>query len=125
MYDLKTIIEMNKKAGKQAKENKIEPLVARYDKDEAIFESPDLGNFIPKGWKEVKRYFVDSSGFGLESERALTGNQFQDNIKEGFGYAIVETGQFQVYIGEFEKLPEKKHDAYLIFGEKNTKFIKK
>jgi len=101
MYDLATIIEMNKKAGRHAKKNEIIPLVAKYDKDEAVFQCPDLGNYVPKGWKEVKRYFVDNSGFGREDEPALTAGQFQDNIKEGRGYAIVETGQFQVYIGEF------------------------
>lgn len=103
MYDLATIIAMNKKAGRHAKKNKTVPLIAKYDKDEAVFGCPDLGNFVPKGWKEIKRYFVDNSGFGLESEMALTCGQFQDNIKEGKGYAIVGTGQFQVYIGEFEK----------------------
>lgn len=101
MYGLETIIAMNKKAGSYAKKNEVVPLVARYDKDEAVFNCPDLGNYIPKGWKEVAKYFVDNSGFGMEGESALTCGQFQDNIKGGRGYAIVETGQFQVYIGEF------------------------
>ncbi|GAG71743.1 unnamed protein product [marine sediment metagenome] len=103
MYDLATIVEMNKKAGKHAKENEIQPLIAKYDEDEAVFGCPDLGNFVPKGWKETNRYFVDNSGLGQEGEPALTAKQFQAKIKEGFGYAIVETGQFQIYIGEFER----------------------
>ena len=103
MHDLATIIAMNKKAGRHAKTTGLQPLVAKYDTDEAIFGCPDLGNYIPKGWKKVNEYFVDNSGFGQEGESALTAGQFQDNIKEGRGYAIVETGQFQVYIGEFVK----------------------
>ena len=103
MYGLETIIAMNKKAGSYAKKNEVIPLVARYDKDEAVFSCPDLGNYIPKGWKKVNSFFVDSSVFGREGESTLTCGQFQDNIKEGRGYAIVESGQFQVYIGEFIK----------------------
>lgn len=104
MYSVKVIGEMNLKAKNHAKAKGIVPLTAKYDKDEAVFSCPDLGNYIPKGWKLLKQYFVDSSGFGRTSEPALTAGQFQDNIKEGKGYAIIEAGQFQVYIGEFEKV---------------------
>jgi hypothetical protein len=49
---------------------------------------------------------VDSSGFGEAGEPALTLRQFLGKIKTGCGYAITEAGQFQVYIGEFEKTAE-------------------
>ena len=104
MFSLEEIVRMNNEAGKKAENSELLPLVAKFDKDKAIFKCPDLGNHIPEGWKEVGRYFVDNSGFGGVDEPALTPGQFQDKIKKGFGYAIVGTGQFQVYIGEFTKI---------------------
>jgi hypothetical protein len=37
-------------------------------------------------------------------EPALTQGQFIDRMKPGMGYAVIEEGQFQVYVGEFKKL---------------------
>ncbi len=93
---------------------------------------PSIGTYLPKGWarvdpkelgydqsdfitgtigededgpnKRVQKYWVDSSGFGGPDEMALTAQQFADLIQPGFGYAIVEEGQFQVGIGVFRKL---------------------
>jgi hypothetical protein len=64
---------------------------------------PFIGDYVPKGYKEVSTYFVDSSGFGLESEPALTIPSFVRKIRSGYAYAITEVGQFQLYITEFEK----------------------
>ena len=50
---------------------------------------------------ETDRFFVDSSGWGQEDEPALTINQFLKKIKAGKYYAIIEAGQFQVYVGEY------------------------
>ena len=104
MYDLATIIKMEREAGRHAKRNRLKPLVARYDGDELIFKCPDLGNYIPKGWRVIQEFFVDNSGLGEPGEMALTCCQFISKVKEGLGYAITQTGQFQVYIGEFEEL---------------------
>lgn len=88
----------------EAKVNNIEPYIAVSDEDEGVFSCPNISNLAElKGWKKVKEYFVDSSGFGSESEPALTPKQFVAKVKEGFGYAIVSEGQFQVYVGEFKK----------------------
>ena len=67
------------------------------------FPFPFLGSYVPKGWKLTHTYFVDSSGFGETGEAALTIRQFIGKIKGSHGYAITEVGQFQVYIGEYEK----------------------
>jgi len=66
---------------------------------------PNFGDYRATryGWKMTKVYFVDSSGFGAEDEPALTFPQFVRQAKVGKGYAIIETGQFQVRIGEFTK----------------------
>lgn len=65
---------------------------------------PFIGSYVPKGWREVERYFVDASGFGREGEPALTVRQFVEKLEPDYGYAITEAGQFQVYVGKFEKV---------------------
>ncbi len=54
-----------------------------------------------KKFMETDRFFVDSSGWGQEGEPALTLSQFLKKIKAGKYYAIIEAGQFQVYVGEY------------------------
>jgi hypothetical protein len=63
---------------------------------------PFIGSYVPKGWKLVEIHFVDSTGFGGETEPALTIEAFRSKLKAGMGYAIIEAGQFQVYVGEFQ-----------------------
>ena len=65
------------------------------------FPFPFIGEYVPRGWKKVEEYFVDSSGFGAEDEPALTIEQFKARVKEGRGYAITQAGEFQVYVGEY------------------------
>ena len=77
------------------------------------FPFPNIGSYRPKGWKLVDQLFCDSSGFGSPGEPALTIGQLQaklvEHIADGhsYGYAIVEEGQFQLYIGVFEKQTAK------------------
>jgi len=103
MMGLNEIKRMNKEAmGKAEKENK-QPYVAKADGDEGVRNAPYIGNYLPNGWKPTEEYFVDSSGLGSPDELAMTFGQFLEKVKEGHGYAISETGQFQVYIQEFER----------------------
>lgn len=94
----------------------------------ACAKLPHLGDFVPAGWERVDLrqwfggqhprgvyygdygddpgfgdFFVDSSGCGLAWEPALTLSEFAEMVRPGFGYAIVEMGQFQVKIGVFKK----------------------
>ncbi len=39
----------------------------------------------------------------MDSEPALSVNQFLKKLKVGHGYALIEEGEFQVYVGEFVK----------------------
>ncbi len=100
---LELIKQLSQEAGQQAAEENREPLVAFVDRDEAVFKCPNLGDYVPDGWTLIERLFVDNSGFGSPNEPALTAEQFINKVKEGFGYAIIEEGQFQVYIGVFKK----------------------
>jgi hypothetical protein len=64
---------------------------------------PAIGDRTPRGWKRLDDEMVDSSGFGSESEPATTITSFiTKSLKPGFGYAIIEAGQFQVVIGRFQ-----------------------
>ena len=73
------------------------------------FPFPFLGDYDPPDWVEIDRHFVDSSGFGADDEAALSTRQFIALIREriaerpGTGWAIVEAGQFQVYVAEFKR----------------------
>ena len=103
MMGLEAIEAMSREAAQRAAELEQEPLVAFVNGDEAVLKCPNLGDYVPGGWTLKEELFVDNSGFGSESEPALTAKQFLAKVKEGLGYAIVEEGQFQVYIGVFEK----------------------
>ena len=81
-----------------------QPYIAKHDKDEGVFKCPNFGDYLPKNWEMSDEYFVDNSGFGSESEPALTPNQFINRVRKGFGYAISGEGQFQVYIKEFKRV---------------------
>lgn len=66
---------------------------------------PNIGTYRPKGWRLVEELFVDKSGFGAEWEPAMTLRQFIQAVRKagpGNGYAIIEEGEFQVYVGHFE-----------------------
>jgi hypothetical protein len=74
---------------------------------------PNLGSYEPEGWERCDRdewFFVDKSGFGRSDEPAMTLSQFvaaiarYDALHRGYGYAIVEEGQFQIYIAPFKSL---------------------
>ena len=103
MMSLESIKRLSCEAGERAAEMNREPLIAFCDKDEAVFKCPNLGDYVPDGWKLIDRLFVDNSGFGAQNEPALTAEQFIEKVKEGLGYAIIEEGQFQLYIGVFKK----------------------
>jgi hypothetical protein len=104
MYDLATIKAMNREAGKISRERGSQPFLLRNEGDKNYLNKiPNLGTHRPSGWRLVKRYFVDSSGFGSEDESALTFSSFVKRTKVGRAYGIIEAGQFQVRIGEFVK----------------------
>lgn len=78
-----------------------QPYVAKCDTDPGIFKCPNFRGYRPKKWKLTETYFVDNSGFGRDNEPALTAKQFVEHVKAGCGYAVIASGQFQVFVGEF------------------------
>lgn len=100
MYNIAEIKKMNRKVAKKAGGKK--PYIVK-ENGEITGMIPNFGNYRPKGFTLVETYFVDSSNYGRPGEAALTFDEFREKVKKGFGYAIIEQGQFQVYVGEFEK----------------------
>jgi hypothetical protein len=110
MMAIETIRRMSREAAvKAARAHKVPFTVTQDDIVELLagrtgtIQFPFLGDYVPKGWELTDTLFVDSSGFGRPGEPALTQFQFYTRLKPGYGYAITEAGQFQVYIGEFRK----------------------
>lgn len=114
MMGLDTIRSMSREAAlKSARDNNEPFLVEQEDIEDwkVAFEAgrlrfpfPNIGDYRPDGWELGEELFVDSSGFGREDEPALTIEQLLDKLQSGKGYAITEVGQFQLYVGEFEKV---------------------
>jgi len=130
MRSLSVIIAMNAEAAEKAESYGAQPcLLDAGDIHElqngdysVLKQFPDVGSYLPVGWHRVRldqldpnphgiymgdnheygAYFVDSSGFGEPGESSLAVNEFIERVKSGYGYAIVEAGEFQVKIGVFD-----------------------
>ena len=115
-------------AAKAAREGHVPFLVWQEDLDNINISKvcqamPFLGDYLPEGWARVSleaesdrkgvkmddndgfgAYFVDSSGMGADYEPAIPADRLvKEYLEPGFGYAIVQAGQFQVKIGKFKK----------------------
>jgi hypothetical protein len=73
-----------------------------YDGTQVYWKTiPHVGWKPVRGFRETATHFVDISGFGEESEPALTQDQFLHEVREGRYYAFAEVGPFQAHIREF------------------------
>jgi len=95
-------------AARAATDKRVPLLVTQDDLDGNVLDHlrymPFLGDYTPPGYEKVNEYFVDSSGCGTEGGSAISAKLFSTQVKVGMSYAVVESGQFQVYIGEFKKV---------------------
>lgn len=114
MMGIEYIRQINEERGTEAKYLGLEPVVLDVDSpflNEDIRSIPHLGNYVPDGWELEKSHFVDATGWGSPDEPAMTFDQFRTQIRmedanadEPIGFAIIEAGQFQIYIGQFKAL---------------------
>lgn len=127
MMSIATIERFQAEAALRAANAKLEPWIV-WPEDvgnlERLSRIPNIGTYLPDGWRRVdsvdeigphrsqyatgkpdgkRGYFVDKSGFGGPGDPALTVQEMADLLKPGYGYAIVEEGQFQITIGVFKK----------------------
>lgn len=116
MMGPEVIKEQNREAAAIAAAEGMTPFVyAEKSEVREIFPLPFpfLGDHRPEGWELEEEHFADSSGLGAANEPALTAPQLlqliEDKIDEAHlggyqvGWAIIEAGQFQVYVGEFRR----------------------
>jgi hypothetical protein len=116
MMSLEAIKELSDEAAQEAAEEVKVPYIP-FNRAEiegyTRFPFPNLGSYVPEGWELLEDpapLFCDSSGFGAENESALTPKQLIKALLElydkdsGYGYAIIEVGQFQVYLGIFRRI---------------------
>lgn len=101
MMDLETMRAVNARAQRAARGN----VPATWKGERIGFKIPFLGERVPRGWRRTDReaLFVDSSGMGAPGEPALTQEEMFAALTIGKAYAVIESGQFQLYVGEYER----------------------
>jgi len=120
MMSIEYIKALGHDRGLEAKALGLEPLVIDYQDsefEERLRSIPNLGDYVPDGWEEITRYFVDATGYGAPDESAMTASQFVQTARQvlggkellgiddrEYGWGIVEQGQFQVYVGLFKTI---------------------
>lgn len=121
MFSTETIIDMARQAAVKAYVEELEPYVPDQGEPDRWGERlpiPNLGSYNPAGWALQEHVLVDATGWGSESEPALTVRGFKEWVKEMQlkyttpGFAIIEVGQFQVVVGVFIQDDEAEGDTF-------------
>lgn len=119
MWGLETIRRMNAEAGTAARGKRKLPRVFRSMEDiKGAFTGEtkglvSLGDYVPLGWELLDipaPLFVRKTG-GEENDggSAMSHGRFKTRLEELFaehpdyGYAVIEQGPFQFYVGVFKK----------------------
>jgi hypothetical protein len=111
MMSLEAIRHLNNQIALEAAERESVPYVP-FNPEEVDYwppiPFPNMGTFLPDGWERTETtWFVDTTGHGYESEMALTVERFKRQLRRyiadnpDHGFAIIEEGPFQVYVGAF------------------------
>lgn len=112
MFSLATIHALSAEAAAKAAQKRKQPFVVdqrdfaqgfnnwpQYGRRYPFCKFPNLGTYVPEGWKLDSYFQMDKSGhddgfsLGIDHGRA--------KLVVGHGYAIIEEGEFQVVIGDF------------------------
>lgn len=120
MIHPKELERINNEATRRALEKKQEPYVL-FDKEDIDkfppFPFTHLGDYTPPGWElleDQEPLFCDTTGFGKSSEPALTTAELKRELRKlydqnpNYGYAVIEIGQFQLYLGVFRRTNDNK-----------------
>jgi hypothetical protein len=124
MMALETIRNQSRQATQRAAAVNRQPLAVEADdlvspqilKDH-LAHMPLLGDYTPKGFKEIdvrtvvpgyayEQFLVDGTGWGTEGEAALTLDEFFAKVQllgPGYTYALGERGQFQINVRLFQR----------------------
>lgn len=120
------IVSMAEDQGRKAEQLGRKPYLLRNLNVDTLqsFPFPNIGSYRPAGWELSDYKTCDKTGWGYESEPALTIRGLKAWIKdcqksdENYAMAIIEEGEFQVVIGLFK--PDSRdftHSGELTEGE--------
>ncbi len=70
---------------------------------------PNFGDYVPDGWELWETHFVDKTGLDDRGPAMSIGGLIARMVI-GRGYAMIEEGQFQCYVGEFTRIEGGEHD---------------
>jgi hypothetical protein len=106
MMDLQTISRLSREQARKAARLHKKPYLFEEEDRGSFppFPFPNIGNYVPRGWELGETYFVDKFGFPEYDGRALTHKMLAEKLKAGYGYAIIEEGEFQLVVGEFKQI---------------------
>jgi hypothetical protein len=115
MMDLQTISRLSREQARRAARLHKKPyLFEEEDRGIGCFINfPNIGDYRPKDWELGETYFVDKFGFEYDG-RALSHKMLAERLKAGYGYAIIEEGEFQLVVGEFKQALKKTKKEKLI-----------
>ena len=111
MMDARTLDYVNRKATRESAAHRRVPMpFEECDREHVARQTgewrmPFIGERTPRGYRRTDRepLFCDHSGFGLEYEPAATVQRLSEWLRSGYYYGVIESGQFQSYVAEFER----------------------
>lgn len=120
MMSTESIIALAREQAVRAFVEEREPYVPEVGEPDrwSTFPIPNLGSYQPAGWRLEEHVLVDKTGWGIESEPALTVRGFKQWVAAkqaqypGAGFALIEEGQFQVVVGIFVPDPDVEGDTF-------------
>lgn len=126
MLSSEQIVSMAENQGKKAKRLGSKPYPIKHLNVDTLqtFPFPNIGSYVPSGWELEDYKTCDKTGWGYESEPALTVRGLKEWIKRmqksdtNYAMAIIKEGEFQVVIGLFK--PDSRdftHTGELTEGE--------
>ena len=120
MWNLATLHDINDKATAAAKRKGYKQpkmVTAKQIEEMPPFPFPNFGDYEPDGWTERGRWQCDKTGMddqgpalSIEGLKRRLLKHIKEHPRDGF--AIVEEGQFQLYVGAFmpaEEARERKN----------------
>jgi len=113
MMSLTAIRSMSREVAKAAAMRDLQPFrvekedIEDWKRNFRAFPFPSIGDYRPKQHELVDTLFCDKTGMGAVDEPALTKDQLLRRLRPGYCYAIIEEGQFQLYLGEFKQVLRK------------------
>lgn len=107
MMSISAIVELSDQAAAKARQARKIPFVfdSSEDVDRNVGRIPNLGNYVPKGWKLGEYWTVNKDG-SYDNGPAISLDELKREIRSriSLGYALIEEGEFQVVVGAFHKL---------------------